>query len=769
VSYVLPAEARSFFHRALDTASVQKAGWIFRGGLVGADRAAAVFQHRSGRTARLLILHPAAAARVDARTERFAVMLLGDDASATSGGLLSAVVHSLGAVEAEFAWRELTAEEAAASSPNATLRALAPSVARFVAACEEQSAGSAEAALDDIVRAGQTAPCRATAAIVASHALACLHRYRDAFATLEAALAVAAGPARLDLLTRIFSLASLLGFKGEALDALQALLRAAPSDPRFLAHAARFYATRRDYEAAVPHAAALAAQDPARWLAAARTMAQAGLFEDARRATAAGIGEGSAAPDLFAAAGVMGEIGDFNAEHQYLSRALSQDPDHVPSLVRMAQLCLWRGEPEEALRYSTRCLAIRPEEPSATRYRGASALLRGDARAALADLETSARLAPGHPETMVMKGEALLSLGRRAEGLAELERAQGRTGESLTARDLLRQKAEMEEDDCRPSYPQFIEGFVAALPVRVAALERLGMTLDPEGDKPKETIARWLRLVAGNRSPDLTTHVEGRGLLRLFAGDGARSASRALQDLLQTRSPDEVLRRFAEVISRFADKPYPLCYRGELLLWLGRYAEAREDFVSALRIRDDTRWAYVGLGAVELFAERPAAALATLEQGILRAKGAGPTTFAYRGEAYRLLGDLPKAIADLSYACGDWPNRVGAWVNLGLAHGAAEDPSAQERAYRRLLELSPGLLADAAESAGLASAMTPSADAQRRILERARGMMRGNRSSMVTTWYDGAGRLRARILYHDRERGRELECLRTMAGAAHAG
>jgi tetratricopeptide (TPR) repeat protein len=702
LAHVIPPEESPFFHRALGAAAVREAGWLFRGGRIKDGQIAAAFQHRSGKLARLWLAHPEAAPSPAARTERFAVIFPEAEASAAGRALLSAVVRSLSAVEAAFTWRE-------ASAP-----------------------GSAEAA------------------IVASHVLSDLHRHEEAFACLERALASATAPARLDVLARIFSLAAWLGFKNEALEALEALLQAAPGEPRFLAQAVHFYSARHDFAAAVPHAIALAAHDPARWLDAARCMAQAGLFAQASEAVGRAIGAGSTLGDLFSAAEILGEIGDFNGEREHLRRALAIDPQHLPSLVRLAQLCLWCGEHEEALCYAERCLAIDPAEPCAIRYRGAAALLRGDAPAALSDLEASAKLAPDHPETLALKGEALHLLGRQAEARAAIDRAQGRVGAGFTPLDLLRRRNDMSEGGRALTYQSLVENFIALLPVPSAALERLGLTLDPAHETAKETVERWSRLMAGNRSPVLTTFVKGRGLRRLYDGDGARTASRALQDLLQTRDPDEVLRRFDAVLEAFGDKTYPRCYRGEVLLWLGRYGEAREDFLAALKIRDDTRWAYVGLGAVELLSGRPEAALEMLELGIVRAKGPGPTTYAYRGEAYRLLGDLPKAIADLTCACGDWPSRAGARVNLALAHGAAGDSAAQDSAYRRLLDLLPGLLADAARAAGLASAMTSSAAVQRRLLEQARAMMRGNRSSVLGTWYDGAGRLRARLFLQEK-------------------
>lgn len=702
LAHVIPPEEGPFFHRALDAAVVREAGWLFRGGRIKDGQIAAAFQHRSGKLARLWLVHPEAAPSPAARTERFAVIFPEAEASAAAGALLAAVVRSLSAVEPEFTWGEATAP------------------------------GSAEAA------------------IVASHHLSDKHRHEEAFACLERALASATGPERLDVLARIFSLAASLGFKSEALEALEALLQAAPGEPRFLEQAVHFYSARHDFAAAVPHAIALAAHDPRRWLDAARCMAQAGLFEQAREALERGIGAGAPLDDLFSAAEIRREIGDFNGEREHLLGALAIDPQHLPALVRLAQLCLWCGEHEEAQGYAERCIAIEPAEPSALRYRGAAALLRGDAQAALSDLEASAKLAPDHPETLALQGEALHLLGRRAEARAAIDRAQGRVGAGFTPLDVLRRQSDMTEGGRELTYRSFVENFIALLPVGSPALERLGLTLDPAHETAKETVARWSRLLEGNRSPLFTTFVKGRGLRRLYDGDGARTASRAVQDLLQTRDPDEVLRRFEAVLDTFVDKPYPRCYRGEALLWLGRYGEAREDFLAALKVRDDTRWAYVGLGAVELLAGRPEAALELLEVGIVRAKGPGPTTYAYRGEAYRLLGDLPKAIADLSRACGEWPSRAGARVNLALAHGAAGDSAAQESAYRRLLDLVPGLLADAARAEGLASAMTSSAAVQRRLLEQARVMMRGNRSSVLGTWFDGAGRLRARLFLQEK-------------------
>ena len=53
------------------------------------------------------------------------------------------------------------------------------------------------------------------------------------------------------------------------------------------------------------------------------------------------------------------------AANSYLS-ALALQPDHVPSLVGMAQVRQWQGRADDARRYASQAIALAPEDRGAT-------------------------------------------------------------------------------------------------------------------------------------------------------------------------------------------------------------------------------------------------------------------------------------------------------------------------------------------------------------------------------------------------------------------
>ena len=242
--------------------------------------------------------------------------------------------------------------------------------------------------------------------------------------------------------------------------------------------------------------------------------------------------------------------------------------------------------------------------------------------------------------------------------------------------------------------------------------------------------------------------------------------------LLAGRGKQAALDAIARVHERYADSPEPWCYHGEIHLYLGEYVEARRAFDTALSIYKRTRWAFIGLAAVELLEGRPDVAIATLRRGSEMAPGVGPTTYVYRGEALLRLGRLDEAIADLEHATRSSPSRVGAWIDLALARDQKGDGHAFAEVFERLRQQAPDLLAEAAREQGL-SALHPPADraAMRALFEHLLVMLRGNRSSTCVTWFTRAGALRvvpATFQLDENYVRRELGALRSIV-EKHAG
>lgn len=233
-----------------------------------------------------------------------------------------------------------------------------------------------------------------------------------------------------------------------------------------------------------------------------------------------------------------------------------------------------------------------------------------------------------------------------------------------------------------------------------------------------------LTRMAGNRSLVPTRLHEG-GVVPVDVPEHARAAARALEHGLRWSPVDAVVARYAELQARHPDDPTPHTYCGEVLVWSGRYAAAREQFIAALGVDRTTTWAWIGLGACDLLSGDPEAALDTWTEGVAASRYEGPTLFAYRGEAWWRLGDLARATRDLDIALRDKPQRMTAWILRALV--AAEEGALRPAAVvaRQIRTHAPGLWIDAS-----AEGRAPD-EALRAIL----ALLRGNRSSTMVTWF----------------------------------
>lgn len=254
-----------------------------------------------------------------------------------------------------------------------------------------------------------------------------------------------------------------------------------------------------------------------------------------------------------------------------------------------------------------------------------------------------------------------------------------------------------------------------------------------------------LRVTHENRSSQ-PTYVDPRTdqLLPLRLRRSSRHVSKTTQWSLLYASPDEVLQAFAKIAHDYPRSHHPHAYRGEVLLWLGRYDEAAMDFEKGLRINPRARWIHIGMGAVHGFQGRKQAALASFQRSVdVAPQFVGPTLYAYRGEALRLAGQTREAMHDLQIACRDNPSRIGAWVNLWLlAHDLGEE-SEQNRAWKEMVSRASFLLSDAAEERFSRPIYELDHRLERRnLLEYVLTMMRGNRSSSCVTYFTRTNELR---------------------------
>ncbi len=469
------------------------------------------------------------------------------------------------------------------------------------------------------------------------------------------------------------------------------------------------------------------------------------------------------------------ELGAFDAARAVYEALLERDRTALPPLEALGRLCLWTGDLQGALAYAERIRAVDANAASARRIEAAVKVLHGQHANALPILDALIPTVPRDGEAYLWRAEAHLRLGNKAAAQADADRSMyhGYTFAAL-AIHLLGQLVPGPAprhiwQHLLPELEQLCEDARAVLAdhtcdeenrlVRVADVSARSDWRGPALVQAQGLIAlleRSLLAMRGNRTP-LATWVRGDGtLVRLRCPKSPRDAARDAMQLIRLASPEDTLRALDDVAVRFPDSSMPWVYRGELQLWLGNYAEARADLDRAIAVHRQTRWAWYGLACLDLVAGDPERALATCAEGIrVMDDTEGPVAFLCRGEAYRVLGRLDDARAQLTRSCAVNPTRLSAWVNLALVHGLAGEHTAQSDIVRRLTEIAPAFISEAALELGdevfravvieaqLGGSVAPAADpVVDRLLQHMLAMMRGNRSSSFITYFTADGQMR---------------------------
>ncbi len=409
-----------------------------------------------------------------------------------------------------------------------------------------------------------------------------------------------------------------------------------------------------------------------------------------------------------------------------------------------ARLDLWRGRPAAAerrlLALPRKSLPARRAADIETILAGVAAL-SGHAADALAHADRALAIAPRHSEALVWRCEALRWLGRHEEAIVVADAAAAATEGYGFHAALVRVLAIL-DGSCAAGHGLTTAGVHGAVARQIAAA--LPGSKVPEMAPPSEMrdfLEKALRRFGGNRTSTVTV-ISSRppGLRRATLIEDPRHAARMAQELVRVREADQVLARLDALAARYPDATTVPCHRGEIQLWLGRWDGARRDFERALAVDPQTRWAYIGLAALEVGRGDLQAALAACARAVDRTGWPpGRTFFVYRGEAHRRLGHDAEARADLDQALRLNPDRLAARLNAALLDLAAGDARAATALLDHLRARAPGLLLDAAEETGV---VAPDPPALARFYEHMLTMMRGNRSSSLVTYFTAAGALR---------------------------
>lgn len=631
--------------------------------------------------------------------------------------------------------------------------------AHLLHAAAMAGAGRAADAVAVVERAVALAPEAVVVRAAAARIRFAVRDYTTALADLAVAATSpqAAPAARAAALDSRFELLRRLGGHAEGLAAMDRALEldggSRERSVRRLERAAELLIHSGNDRAAlmrISQAIALAPRNLALLLRAAVLQCRAGDAEAVRRSVAAAT-ELDAAPEDALRARLDGaryliEVGAFAAGRELLHAALQRDREDPVALSWLGELALWAGDTaavEEHARVLTAAGAA-----AGWRLRGAVAVLAGDCAAALPLLEESLRRDDSEATTHVWRGEALYRLGALDDAFAAINRGGEMTEEfaDYLAPQVLRLLVLAARDEF-PGLPEY------CVPQALDRMMGEEFAATDRGDVPRlcALLERALVGLRGNRHR-IATYVaaaDGGGEpVALHLQPSPRGPAKAALWLLLSEGEDSARRALEGVHAEYPQAPEPHCYHGELYLYLGDYVAAREQFERALALYEMTRWAFIGLGAVELFEGRPQQTIPLLERSIALSRGAGPTLFVYRGEAHRRLGNTKAAIADLEYATRLNPTRVSAWIDLALARDDAGDGAALAGELDRLRRVAPGLLHDAASAAGIAPAIArgdepaPAREVMRELYECALHMMRGNRSSNRVTYFTADGQLR---------------------------
>ena len=409
-------------------------------------------------------------------------------------------------------------------------------------------------------------------------------------------------------------------------------------------------------------------------------------------------------------------------------RALAPDPDALDALVRLGAFDALRALGEHA------------------RADRVEALWKGDPAAVDDALRSTST--PDTAEAWTWRGEHLLREGRVDEGRDALDRALAIAGRFHLPALLLRLTSEMEADLERVREgardPAADGSLQLASEVREALGEIWGRdrlagvrSLDAVVEVLRESLAR----LGGNRTPDATWVHAGR-LHRVQCRASPREASRRALELIRVLSVEQVEQALAAVVARYPESESPHVHWGELDLWLGRLDSARARFGRALAIQEGTRWAYIGLAGCAMLADDLDEALRIHRRGVRIMGSEIGSLFIYRGETHLRAGRLDEARADLVRAKELSPTRVSTWLDLALLHAYSGDVEAMRREVDALCEHAPVWIGDAGgRHLALGEDRNDPTEVVA-ILERARDLARGNRSSSCQTYLSPDGTLR---------------------------
>ncbi len=603
----------------------------------------------------------------------------------------------------------------------------------------EANPGGQVAALPDAVRAASAALPRATRAALVLHRFARAELV-EALTDWEALGSADGNAGFTELLLDAVAL-GVLGRRDEAADSLVRAEAFANTADAWLTLARGYEAHDRREAAIVAHEQVLARRggdwDRLR-LARARGGFAAGEPVPRPRPDASAQEQISIVRELLK---ILEAAGRYDDSLAVLSDLIDTLGEAVPSelVVRAAELHLWRGELAQACARLDAAPGVR-DDPKAEIVRGAVAVLDGRAAEGLARLEAIETEGATPLELLLWKAEAHLALEQPSAAMDCVDQ-HILLENSLVA--YLFKLLVLIMVGPHETLDSLFESriFLDALLVDVLPTMRPAAQIAAAREQP-ERFAALIRGIlddmGGNRGPKPTwCRRDADGAVRLervVVRPSGRDAAVANLIRIRTETPEQVLAGFEAVLREYPNSPHPCTYRGELLIWLGRYDQALASFDES-DARAPTRWAYVGRAAAyDLIGEAELADHWTLEGTRRFGELETATTHVYRGERRRKLGEWDAARRDLEIALALKTRRFGARINLALVYRALGLSELYDQQIARLRADAPAFVW---EAGGRADRPIDEATLLA-MLE----LMVGNRSSFLHTLIDGEGRFR---------------------------
>ncbi len=519
----------------------------------------------------------------------------------------------------------------------------------------------------------------------------------------------------------------------------------------------------------------------------------AGRVDDARalilRAVAASTDPKVARP---AAAQLLIVCGAYDEARQLFEAQISAGVACASSHAGMSTLQLWHGDVGTALQAAANACRINPELKTTRKVEAIGKLLDGEHAAAIEALDSLVNSGEANDaETHAWRAEALVRQGKHDLAMAAARNAGDlspdhatfiavrviealtavRSGRRPTGDGTLVRAVEVLCGARDASLLRKTMRRVAAGPWmgpdRVLAagtrwLRRIGIPV-AEIATPAEVesiLERSLEAMGGNRSPFHPTRVEGGKLKPLRVEAPPRTLVRDAQHAVRFGGYETARRRLDLLIERYPGWPQPWYYRAEILMWLGRYDEAREDLEIALsRKHSDPEiehgyWHHIGLAGVHLMQGRPEIALRTIDRVRRRMIGSpAQPYYAWRGEILRALGRSEEARDALQEVCPPGGRRLGSWLTLAMVCHDLGETQRTRQILVQAAESAPSLMLDLARSPQVARSLnrlqgqsgcdTLSDREVLELLARMTKALRGNRSASCVTFVDSDGSLRA--------------------------